>query len=327
MSLYKRGSFWWSRIVRNGESFSRSTKCKNKADAIRVESNWIQTAEHGVSLRRTLPTTLSQFETRFFEYVETNVASPKTKAYYKTHWTPLRASALGIMDIGRITPANIHTWVQARSKDVGPASVNGSLRTLRRAVRLAHEWGVIKSVPKIRTVKGEKSREFVVDEKLLTKMLAHEKCTPVLKRLLPFLFDTGLRLGEAMSLDWSDVNLSPSSLFVTRGKTKAARRTVPLTDRVKSLLEEVEAKDRKGRVFEFSAFTVSHQFLKLRDVLGLSKECVLHSMRHTFCSRLGAAGVSAHQLMRLAGHSSLAVSQRYVHEDQQSLRDSIALLN
>jgi len=345
MSLYKRGSFWWSRIVRNGESFSRSTKCKNKADAIRIESNWIQVAEHGISLHRTLPTTLSYFEKRFFEYIETNVASPKTRAYYKTHFVPLRDSAIGNCDLQKITSSAIHDWVQARSKDVGPSSVNGSLRTLRRAMRLAHEWNIIKTVPKIRTVKGEKNRDFVIDEKLLAKMLAHKECTVPLKRLLPFLIDTGLRLGEAMSLTWD--NVKDKSIFIAKGKTKNARRLIPLTPRAQGILEELKTlkketqaekkiakaetkteteTDEKVTVFALSAFTVSHQFNTLRNEMELPSDCVLHSCRHTFCTRLGNSGVSAFQIMRLAGHSNVNVSQRYVHEDQQALTDAIAKL-
>jgi integrase len=326
LSLYKRGRIYWSRIVRGGETFVRSTKCKNRADAIRVEAQWVALAEHGnVALRRASERTmLAQFETRFFDYIANNVASPKTQAYYKTHWVPLRNSTLGGMDMSRITPAHIHDWVTHRSSKVKAASVNGSLRTLRRALRLASEWNVIKTVPKIRIIKGERSREFVIDEKLLTKMLAHERCTTMLKSLIPFLVDTGLRLNEAMSLNWGNVNLREGSVFIERGKSKNARRTVPLTPRARKIVETLHEKRSEERVFPLSSFYVSHQFRGLRDEMELPDDCVLHSCRHTFCTRLGTAGVSAFQIMRLAGHSSVAISQRYVHEDQQALKDAIA---
>ena len=44
-----------------------------------------------------------------------------------------------------------------------------------------------------------------------------------------------------------------------------------------------------------------------------SNEFVLHGLRHTFLTRLGEAGTDAFTIMRLAGHSSVTVSQRYVH--------------
>jgi integrase len=332
VSIYKRGKFYWSRIVRNGEVFSRSTKRKNRADALKVDAHWIIQAEQGnVALRRAERVILAQFEKRFFAYIDQNVASPKTRAYYKTHWTPLRESRLGAINMANIGSVDIHQWSIDRAKDVGPSSVNGSLRTLRRALRIAHEWGVLKVIPKIKTVKGEHKREFVIEEALLSTILAHEKCTPVLKDLIPFLIDTGLRLGEAMSLQWKSVDLKnlPGSVFIEKGKTKNARRTVYLTDRARGILERRKSadKDAKGTVFEYSPFTVGHQFTVLRDAMELGSDCVLHSCRHTFCTRLGTKGTSAFQIMRLAGHANVSVSQRYVHEDADSQKAAIASLN
>jgi hypothetical protein len=54
---------------------------------------------------------------------------------------------------------------------------------------------------------------------------------------------------------------------------------------------------------------------------------VLHSVRHTFLTRLGLAGVDAFTIMRLAGHGSVAMSQRYVHPTPASLETAIAKLD
>jgi integrase len=49
------------------------------------------------------------------------------------------------------------------------------------------------------------------------------------------------------------------------------------------------------------------------------KDFVLHSLRHTCLTRLGEAGADAFTIMRLAGHSSVTVSQRYVHPTPESM--------
>lgn len=305
-----------------GHLHQRSLKTRDKQEALRREAVFrLELTSGDFGLRRADKTSLAQFETRFFEYVDQNVAAAKTRSYYRTHWKPLITSPLGQMNMARITPGHVHDWAVLRAEKVGASSVNGSLRTLRRALHLASEWHVIKTIPKIRLVKGERSREFVIDDALLEKMLAHPKCTPTLRVLLPFLIDTGLRLNEAMSLVWDDIS---DSVSVRRGKSKAARRTVPLTPRALKILGEAGRGDT--RVFAQSSFTTSHQFKGLRDALKLPRDCVLHSCRHTFCTRLGTAGVSAFQIMQLAGHSSVAISQRYVHENQQALKDAIGKL-
>jgi site-specific recombinase XerD len=69
----------------------------------------------------------------------------------------------------------------------------------------------------------------------------------------------------------------------------------------------------------FLGTSLNHQHSKVRDLLGLSKDFVIHSLRHTMLRRLGEAGVDAFTIMRIAGHSSITVSQRYVHPSPEAL--------
>jgi len=53
---------------------------------------------------------------------------------------------------------------------------------------------------------------------------------------------------------------------------------------------------------------------------------VLHSCRHTFCSRLGERGASPFDIQRLAGHASIMQSQKYVHPGAAQLEAAVRLL-
>ena len=57
----------------------------------------------------------------------------------------------------------------------------------------------------------------------------------------------------------------------------------------------------------------------MRDTLELSVEFVVHSLRHTMLTRLGEAGADAFTIMKIAGHSSVTVSQRYVHPTPEGM--------
>ena len=46
---------------------------------------------------------------------------------------------------------------------------------------------------------------------------------------------------------------------------------------------------------------------------------MIHSLRHTMLTRLGEAGADAFTIMRIAGHSSVTVSQRYVHPTPEGM--------
>ena len=76
-----------------------------------------------------------------------------------------------------------------------------------------------------------------------------------MKLLLPFLVDTGLRITEACNLTWDTVSLEPKPgaergwVFVAKGKSKYAKRYVPLTARAHSILSKRRALSKGTWVF------------------------------------------------------------------------------
>ena len=340
MSLYRRGDVWWSRIVRRGERIDRTTRQRNKADAQRVEARWItqitQAGESLAPLRQTqYPLLMFQFEERFFAYLKNNT-SARTAEFYRQAWKPFASRFAG--HITQITPASVEAWVQERRKHVSVARTNATLRTLRRALRLAEEWKLILKAPKITLLPGEHAREFVISDELLKKMLKHEDCTQLLRSLLPFLIDCGLRISEACTRQWEHIGLEPKTgatlgwVYVERGKSKAAKRYVPLTQRAHTILKKLKKVSTSPYVFpaadggQLSRHWASEQFRTLRDAMELPDDCVVHSCRHTFCTRLGESGCDAFTIMKLAGHSSITISQRYVHPTPERLESAIMRL-
>ena len=53
---------------------------------------------------------------------------------------------------------------------------------------------------------------------------------------------------------------------------------------------------------------------------------VLYSLRHTFLTRLGESGCDAWTLARIAGHSSIAISGRYVHPSEDAVLSAMSRL-
>ncbi len=69
--------------------------------------------------------------------------------------------------------------------------------------------------------------------------------------------------------------------------------------------------------------SLGHVHARARKQMKLSAEFVLHSLRHTYLTRLGLAGADAFTIMRLAGHSSITVSQRYVHPTPKAMEEAV----
>ncbi len=65
--------------------------------------------------------------------------------------------------------------------------------------------------------------------------------------------------------------------------------------------------------------SINHLHQKARAAFGLGRDFVIHSLRHTMLTRLGESGMDAFTIMRIAGHSSITVSQRYVHPSPEAV--------
>jgi integrase len=106
-------------------------------------------------------------------------------------------------------------------------------------------------------------------------------------------------------------------------------RNVPLTARVVEVLRRRNPASG-GLVFCHSdgrplyQTWLNQQQSALRNLLRMPADFVLHSFRHTFGTRLGETGADAFTIMRLMGHSTVTVSQRYVHPSPEAMENAVS---
>jgi integrase len=187
---------------------------------------------------------------------------------------------------------------------------------------------------------GERSRDFVLSHKQENVYLG--VAPQPLRDVAALLLETGLRLGEALALKWTDIELDAANgkklgyLFVREGKSKNARRHVSLTPRAQEILVNRSLESKSEYVFAsqrgepYLVTSLDHLHKKVRDDLQLPKDCVIHSLRHTFLTRFGEAGADAFTIKKVAGHSSVTISERYIHptpESQERAFERFANLN
>ena len=216
------------------------------------------------------------------------------------------------------------------------SSVNSSLQVLRRVLRTAAEWGALNAAPQIRMLPGARHRERVVDVSEEAKYLA--AAPEPIARVAAVLVDSGLRPEECFRLRWESItwfNGRNGTFLVTHGKTAAARRVLPMTPRVRQILEarwESAGKPAEGWVWpaptrsgHLEASSLKKQHIKALR-LSRVRPFVLYSLRHTFLTRLGESGCDAWTLARIAGHSSIAMSSRYVHPSEDAVLTAMSRL-
>lgn len=111
---------------------------------------------------------------------------------------------------------------------------------------------------------------------------------------------------------------------MVQSKAKYAKRDVPLTVRARGILVKMKKASSSGYLFpatdgeQLSRNWASEQFRTRRDVMKLPDDCVVHSTRHTFCE----SGCDEFTIM----HSSIVISQKYVHPTPALLENAIRKL-
>ena len=126
--------------------------------------------------------------------------------------------------------------------------------------------------------------------------------------LLRFLILTGWRCGEALGLQWDQLDFAAGTATLPRTKTGPAVKTIPtLALELLTSLPETNA-----RVFTPASYITLRR--RLLDVCGKAgiKDVRLHDLRRTLATQLGAAGESAFVVRDVLGHKTLTMAARYV---------------
>jgi integrase len=339
--IYKRGNIYWYKFMWNGQLVRESTKQGNDKVARQMEAahrTSLAKGEVGIREKKPVPTLAEFCRKRFAPWAQSTGSLKTWRDFYRVGlmaiqaYTPLASLTLDAITTERIADFASHR--QAQGMKV--ATVNASLRILRRVLRVAEEWGELGKAPKVRMLPGESHRERVITPEEESRYLA--SAGSLLADTATVLVDTGLRPEECYRLVWDSitwVNGRNGTLMVTHGKTKAARRVLPMTPRVRHILEtrwNANGRPSEGYVWPAPTKTghIEPSSLKKQHskALRLSKvrPFVLYSLRHTFLTRLGQSGCDAWTLARIAGHGSIAISARYVHPSEDAVLDAMARL-
>lgn len=222
-----------------------------------------------------------------------------------------------------------------------PKTVNNVLAVLSVMLKKAVEWEVIERMPctvKLLPVsKGStKFHDFDAFEKLVDAARSLDPRTHLIVLLGG---EAGLRCGEMMALEWSDVDLANRQLTIRRSEwnghvtsPKGGRsRHVPLTRRLAAALSEHRHLRSTRVLCQDDAKPFTRQIVQTRAKRAARRARVAHEgvhvLRHTFCSHLAMRGAPVRAIQELAGHADLSMTQRYMHLSPAALDNAIRLLD
>lgn len=221
-----------------------------------------------------------------------------------------------------IEPKDIEDYkVLLTEKNLSSVTVNNYLRSIKAALNMAVKWEYLEKNP------GQ-AVKFLPVQKKLPKFLTVEEIQKLLQAIPPrsypiiyTLAKTGLRRGEALNLQWQDVDLERNIIKVTESKTYRPR-VIPIDEKLKSVLAGLPRKNSK--VFEISLSQLKDDFEKARKAAGLNIN--IHGLRHSFASHLAMSGVSLFSIRDLLGHTNIETTNIYSHLTQEHLQQAVEKL-
>lgn len=129
-----------------------------------------------------------------------------------------------------------------------------------------------------------------------------------------------VRVGEIVALKGRDIDDAGMLLWVERGKTKNARRSLEVPEPLASaLLARAREAGQLGRLFPYSRGWPSWQVLAMCEAAGVT-ELRGHALRGTHATLATMAGATSHMVASMLGHGSTAVTE--AHYTKQSATDA-----
>jgi integrase len=323
VSLFKRGRIWWCDFFVAGKRYRCSTKQKTESKARQYESTLMaDIRERGPAAVPDRAPTLREYSSRFLYWVtNTDQLGRNTRKYYRFGWERLKDTPLAGMRLDAITTDAVSLVPFPGSAAWG----NQARRTLRVMLGKAVRDNLIRQAPRIHLV-NETGRDGILDDATEAKLLAVAR--QPLKDVLLIMRDMGLRPAEVFRMRWEHVHWDKRLYFNPYGKSRKARRWVPLSQRVFDALK-LRAGNKSDWVFPSRRAiaghltTVAKQFREARSMAGLPKGLVLYHARHAFGTYAMAQTKNPALVRDVMGHADLRTTMIYQHPELEPLREAI----
>lgn len=246
-------------------------------------------------------------------WVETSARSLKSwhkDLRYRVEALRTHTAGLHLEAVPDVADAIRRTGLQS---GVAPATINRLLAVLRRVANLAERWGWT-SEPlgrRVELVSGERPREVYVTPAQVRALAAAAE--PLTRDVILFAALTGLRRSELLRLQPADIR---GDVLIVDSRSKSGRsRVVPMPPEAARIA-------RRRVPFGIGVSLLTKRFDAARQAAGLP-HLRLHDLRHAFGTWLAETGADGPTIRDVMGHSSLAVTSRYLQSATESARRAV----
>ncbi len=317
----------------NGKRQIRKVSCKTKIknEALTFLKNYEKEKEKAI-INPHLK--LSDIKNPVMDYVTSNLSKGSKQKYELT----IRSLMiyLGDREVSSISIKDIEHFKSTLNKKMRKESVNVYVRYVKAIWNLLVRLGYTNqnSLSNIKQFKTHEKEIVSFTDEEITRILGEIK-DDTYKMIVVLAVETGLRISELLNLKVSNIDLENELIKLNNNsefKTKSRKnRIIPFNKTIKDIIINLISNKSDAGHYLISRIQnipyrrdcITRYFRKTLDKLGFDKRYHFHCLRASFIMRLVRKSVNPIFIQRLAGHSTLMVTQRYCFVQVSDLRKAI----
>lgn len=374
-TLEKRGNIWRARWVVDGKTFTKSTGTGDRREAEKVLADLVRPTQARTDKERleNLAARIAGREAeikRFedgkpalavadaFEAYARHPDAPDTgedtlaryKAQYGRLVEWLHVHYPELTELRQVSKSVAYAFLEDFKPGVSANTFNKHVVLYRRIWNVLAETARLAGGNPWASVKMRKLDESVRRELTAAELAEIGKHVDgEMARLFATGVFTGLRLGDAVRLDWSKIDLAAMCIRIIPRKTARYANgrpvVIPIVAPFAAILSAVPKAERKGPLCPELAELAERDEAAVSDrIQRVFKECGIethaaevaqsgrarvavgfHSLRHTFVSIAAEHGVPLAIVQAVVGHTSLAMTRHYTHVGEEAARRHLAV--
>jgi integrase len=200
-------------------------------------------------------------------------------------------------------------------RNVSSSTVHAHARALRAFMNFCYEEEYINKPIKVPMPKVHRKRMEVLSEAGLKQIV--KVCSVRDKSLILLLIDSGIRRGEAIALNWEDIDIKSGQIIIQRGKGSRARVTY-IGAKTRRALLKWKSQSPRNPIYPLTKRGASSIMDRLSRKTGV--KITFHMCRRSFATFALRNGMDLFSLQRLLGHSTLEMTRIYAQQVDSDLQ-------
>ncbi len=249
--------------------------------------------------------------------------SQKSSSTQKTYLTIARQFlAFAGKELHEIKLEDILLWLESfQLRGFSQNTVNNKLAAVKSLFSFGVKTGYLSANPAamIKTIKAKEALNERILQEEEVKKLIEAADTKRDRAILILLYILGLRISELVGLNWSDFQPTEEEIAVTIFGKGHKTRTLLITPQLWSQLQQLPRSEKTEAVFlsrfgnRLDRHAIHRLIKKAVTKSGINPHASAHWLRHAHACHSLNNGAGIDLLMKSLGHSSLAVTSRYLH--------------